>query len=94
MAYVPGLYTGASQAAAAEAKRFRDFQTDIDEMSARERAGLYRRDQAAMDQFTAGLKPQSSVVVPDLTLPAAPPMAGLAAPRAGGGGGLRWCCAG
>lgn len=86
MAYTGGLYTGGSQAAAAEAKRFRDFQTDIDAMSARERAGLYRRDQAAMDQFTAGLKPQSSVAVPDLTLPAAPPMAGLAAPKAGGGG--------
>lgn len=85
MAYVGGLYTGASQAAAAEAQRFREFQTQIDEMGARERAGLYRRDQAAMDQFTAGLKPQSNIATPDWTMPAAPPMAGLPVPKTGGG---------
>lgn len=86
MAYVAGLYTRASQAASDEAARFRQFQTQLDEMSARERAGLYRRDQAAMDQFTAGLKPQSSVVVPDLTLPAAPPMPSDLGGKPGSGG--------
>lgn len=85
MAYVAGLYTGASKAAADEAQRFRQFQTQIDEMSARERAGMYRRDQAAMDQFTAGLKPQSSVAVPDLALPSAPPMPDALLPKTGGG---------
>lgn len=78
MAYVAGLYTGASQAAADEAKRFREFQTQIDDMGARERAGLYRRDQAAMDQFTAGLKPQSAIATPDWTMPAAPASGGAA----------------
>lgn len=85
MAYVGGLYTKASEASATAGKQFRDFQTQIDEMGARERAGLYRQDQAAMDQFTAGLKPQSAVAVPDLTLPAAPKFAGLPAPKTGGG---------
>jgi hypothetical protein len=85
MAYVGGLYTKASEASAAEAKRFRDFQTNIDEMGARERAGLYRRDQANMDQFTAGLRPQSSIPVPDLTMPAAPPMPAASLPKTGGG---------
>ena len=85
MAYVAGLYTGASRAAADEAQRFRQFQNQIDDMSARERAGLYRRDQAAMDQFTAGLKPQSNVAIPDLTLPSAPPMPASSLPKTGGG---------
>lgn len=85
MAYVGGLYTGASKASADEAKRFREFQTDIDAMSARERAGLYRRDQAAMDQFTAGLKPQSNVAIPDWTAPSAPPAAEPYKAATGGG---------
>lgn len=83
MAYSAGLYTKASEASAAEAGRFRQFQTDIDAMAARERAGLYRRDQAQMDQFTAGLTPQSNIAVPDWSLPAAPP---APAPTAGGVG--------
>lgn len=83
MAYTAGLYTRASDAAATEAQRFRQFQTDIDAMSARERAGLYRRDQAAMDQFTAGLTPQSSVTAPEWAMPAAPP---APAPTSGGVG--------
>lgn len=55
MAYVGGLYTGASQAAAAEGQRFREFQTNIDEMAARERAAALRQQQAAMDRQMAGL---------------------------------------
>ena len=55
MAYTGGLYTGASQASAAEAQRFRQFQTQIDEMSARERAAALRQQQAAMDRQMAGL---------------------------------------
>lgn len=75
MAYVAGLYTGASAASSREADRFQQFQQDIDAMSARERAGLRRRDQAAMDQFTAGLTPQSNVALPSWTAPSAPPAA-------------------
>jgi len=86
MAYVAGLYTKASQASADEAKRFRDFQTQIDEMGARERAGLMRQQVAQMDQFTAGLTPRSEVALPDWTAPAAPPTpTDLKAPTSGGG---------
>lgn len=86
MAYVAGLYTKASQASADEAKRFRDFQTQIDEMGARERAGLMRQQVAQMDQFTAGLTPRSDVAAPDWSMPAAPPMVGLDTSTAGAGG--------
>lgn len=55
MAYVGGLYTGASKAASDEAQRFREFQTQIDEMGAREREAALRQQQAAMDRQMAGL---------------------------------------
>lgn len=81
MANVGGLLVSANTGAARGQQRFREFQTNVDEMAARERAGLYRRDQAAMDQFTAGLKPQSNIATPDWTMPAAPP-----APASSGAG--------
>lgn len=55
MAYVAGLYTRASEASAAEAARFRQFQNDIDAMSQRERDAIMRQQQAAMDRNMAGL---------------------------------------
>jgi hypothetical protein len=85
MAYVAGLYTKASQASADEAKRFRDFQTQIDEMGARERAGLVRQQVAQMDQYTAGLTPRSEVAFPDYTAPSAPPAAEPYKAKTGGG---------
>jgi hypothetical protein len=72
MAYVAGLYTKASQASADEAKRFRDFQTQIDEMGARERAGLMRQQQAAMDRQMAGLVQPGQLYTPE-TLPRVSP---------------------
>jgi len=85
MAYVGGLYTGASKAASDEAQRFREFQTQIDEMGARERAGLMRQQVAQMDQFTAGLTPRSEVAFPDYTAPSAPPAAEPYKAKTGGG---------
>jgi soluble lytic murein transglycosylase-like protein len=72
MAYVAGLYTKASQASADEARRFRDFQTQIDEMGARERAGLMRQQQAAMDRQMAGLVQPGQLYTPE-TLPRVSP---------------------
>lgn len=72
MAYVGGLYTGASQAAAAEGQRFREFQTNIDEMAARERAAALRQQQAAMDRQMAGLVQPGQLYTPE-TLPGVAP---------------------
>lgn len=75
MAYVPGLYTGASRASADEAARFRQFQTDIDAMSAREREALRRQQTAAMDRQVAGLVQPGKLYTPE-TLPSVAPQEG------------------
>jgi len=73
MAYTPGLYTAASAAAATERERYAQAQRLNEERAARERAGLMRQQQAAMDRQMAGLVQPGQVFTPQ-TLPRVSPV--------------------
>ena len=77
MAYVPGTYSKANEASAAEAARYREFLGTVDAMSQRERDAILRQQQAGLDTLAAGLTPRSNVAFPDTAMPAAPPVPGV-----------------